>query len=58
MKMLNIIIASVVAMIPFGLIGLSIEGMPGLKLALGIVVMFGLTAGVFVYAMKGLEERY
>jgi hypothetical protein len=57
MKMHNIIIISLISMIPFGFVGLIVEGLPGLKLALGIVAMFAMSAAVLGYALNGVEEQ-
>jgi|GEM_PF-4417137 len=55
MAIRNVIIWSLLAMVPAALIGGLVTGLPGAKLAIGITVIFGMTAAVIVYALEEIE---
>lgn len=55
MTMKQVILWTFLAAVPFAVTGFIVSGLAGLKLALGIVGMFGITAASIVFALDQIE---
>ncbi len=52
------IILTILFMLPAALIGGLVAGVGGLKLAIGISVMFGMTLAVIIYGLSKIESEH
>ncbi len=57
MEMRDLLMWSLLAMAPLGAVGWYVMGLGGVKMALGVVVMFAWTAGIIAYALQRKAVR-
>lgn len=57
MNMYNIIGLSIIITVLSGVVGWAAAGLGGLKLALAVVFMFGVTAAIICYSINLIENK-